>query len=65
MKKVLFWVACPLTVPLFLIIDTLMAMGESVLDMLHRFEGWCFDYEKDGWERIGDGIWVDRTDLTD
>lgn len=60
MKKVLFWTTCILTVPTFLIVEMLMVVGEFILTLLHDFEGWAFDYEKDGWENRGDGIWINN-----
>lgn len=60
MKKALFWATCILTVPLFLIVEMFMRVGEFILNRLHDYEGWAFDYEKEGWENRGDGIWVSK-----
>ena len=65
MKKVLFWGTSILTFPCFLILDSLASMAEFMIGVLRQYEAWAFEYEKNGYEHLGDGIWVNRSDITD
>lgn len=60
-KKVLFWVATPVTMTLFVLSLMAQAFGETLEVYLHKFEGWSFDYAKQGWVRSArGGCWVKR-----
>ena len=57
MKKYLFWLTCPITSILFLIFGIIESIGNDVCELLHKFEGWCFNYKRTGLKYRGDGIW--------
>lgn len=59
-KKVLFWFGVPFGIVLMLVGRLLQAVGEFLAELPHDFEGWCFEYEKHGWIRIGKGTGISR-----
>lgn len=65
MKKVLFWGTSIFTFPCFLLFDLLVTVSEFMIDLLRQYEAWAFEYEKNGFKHVGNGIWIDRSDITD
>lgn len=67
MKRKLFWVTfVPLGI-LLLIVGLIGSVGhlivkacEGFYELLSAWEGWCFEYKKHGWTRVGGGIWTKR-----
>lgn len=68
MKNISFWVTFPLTVIVALIVGVIGSIAEAiiwlceqVIELLHRWEGYCLNYEED-WKYLGSGIWKGKSD---
>lgn len=59
MKKLLFWLATPISLTLFAAASLLGSLCEGCTECCHKWEGWCFDYKKKFPELHykGEGIW--------
>ena len=56
-KKVLFWMTFIPLCALMMIVGVLTIFLEAIEEGVHRWEGWCMEYKKNGWTRVGGGIW--------
>lgn len=56
-RETLFWWMQIICIPLVIIAGILEAIGGGIMSALRRYEDWTFEYSKNGWKHVGDGIW--------
>ena len=59
-KKLIFWLTFIPMCVLMILIGLVMSVGEALEDCINRWEGWCMEYEKNGWTRTSGGIWIKK-----
>ena len=56
-KKILYWTTI---VPIWIVTTPLIILGgisDWIEELCHMYEGWSFDYKKNGWVYMGEGFW--------